>query len=75
MPPEGCWLRYQLDLRNIKMDAVAKKARRSVPLVSLVICGEMRSEKVEAALAEMLGYPSWERLWAAAMINAQRNAI
>jgi hypothetical protein len=64
-----------LDLRNIKLDAVAKKAGRSVPLVSLVVCGVRRSEKVEAALAEMLGYPSWQHLWAAAMVNAERRAV
>ena len=75
MPPEGCWLKYQLDLRNIKFEEVAKKAHRTVSLVSYVISGERRSESVEAALAEMLGYPSWKRLWAAAFVNAERKAV
>jgi hypothetical protein len=69
MPPEGCWIKYQLDLRNIKLETVAQKANRSVSSVSRVICGVKKSEKVEKALAEMLGYPSWKHLWADAFIS------
>jgi hypothetical protein len=72
MPPEGCWIKYKLDLRNIKMEDVAKKAHRSVAMVSRVVCGVKNSEKVEKALAEMLGYPSWKYLWADAFINSDR---
>ena len=75
MPPEGCWIKYQLDLRNIKLEAVAKKAERTVATVSRVICRTRNSEKAEAALAEMLGYSSWNELWAAAFINAERKAV
>jgi len=75
MSPEGCWIKYRLNLKNIKLETIAKKARRSVALVSLVLCNERRSEKVEAALAETLGYPSWEHLWADAFINAERSAV
>jgi ribosomal protein L31E len=58
MPPEGCWIKYQMDLRNVKMTDVARKAHRSVSMVSRVVCGVKKSEKVESALAELLGYPS-----------------
>jgi DNA-binding LacI/PurR family transcriptional regulator len=75
MPPEGCWIKYQLDLRNIKLDAIAKKAGRTVATVSRVICKTRHSEKVEAALAEMLGYSSSKELWAAAFVNAERRAV
>jgi len=75
MPPEGCWIKYQLDLRNIKLDAIAKKAGRTVATVSRVICRTRNSEKAEAALAEMLGYSSWKELWAAALVNADRRAV
>jgi hypothetical protein len=54
------------------MEDVAKKARRSVAMVSRVVCGVKKSEKVEAALAEMLGYPSWKRLWADAFLNSDK---
>jgi hypothetical protein len=54
------------------MEDVAKKARRSVAMVSRVVCGVKKSEKVEAALAEMLGYPSFKHLWAASFIDSDR---
>jgi hypothetical protein len=75
MPPTGCWIRYQLNLRGMILETAAKKAGRSVTLVSRVISGERRSEKVQAVLAEMLGYKSWQHLWAAAMLNAERRAV
>jgi hypothetical protein len=75
MPPGGCWIKYQLDLRNIKLEAIAKKAGRMVATVSRVICRTRHSEKVEAVLAEMLGYPSYKDLWADAFINSGRSAV
>ena len=75
MTPERCWLKYQLNVRNIKYDAIAKKAGLTEPFVSMVICGIRKSEKVEAALAEELGYKSWKELWADACINAERRAV
>jgi hypothetical protein len=65
MPPEGCWIKYQMDLRNVKMTDVARKAHRSVSMVSRVVCGVKKSAKVESALAELLGYPGFEALKAA----------
>jgi hypothetical protein len=65
MPPEGAWIKYQLDLRNIKLKMVAEKANRSTSMVSHVICGNKNSARVEKALAEMLGYPSFSALKAA----------
>lgn len=73
--PEECWIRYQLIQRNIKLEAVAKKAGRTVATVSRVICKTRHSEKVETALAEMLGYPSYKYLIAAAIVNADRRAV
>ena len=55
MPPESCWIKYQLDLRDIKYDEIAEKARRTTAFVSMVICRKRKSEIVEAILAEMLG--------------------
>jgi hypothetical protein len=75
MPPEGCWIKYQLELRNIKFEEIAKKARCTVATVSLVISKERHSERVEAALAETLGYPSYKHLWADAFISAERKAV
>jgi hypothetical protein len=74
MPPEGCWIKYQLDLRNIKMEDVAKKARRSVAMVSRVVCGVKKSKKVESALARILGYATYQDLMEAASAQSKGGA-
>jgi hypothetical protein len=74
MPPEGSWIKYQLDLRNIKLEDVARKAHRSVSSVSRVICGVKKSEKAEKALAEMLGYATCKDLMEAARLHVKGGA-
>ena len=74
MPPEGSWIKYQLDLRNIKLEAVAKKAHRSVSMVSHVITGVKNSEAVGLALAKMLGYASYKDLMDAAFTQTKGGA-
>jgi hypothetical protein len=74
MPPEGSWLKFQLDLRNIKLEAVAKKARRSTSMVSQVICGVKNSDAVGLALAQMLGYAAYKDLMEAACLHARGGA-
>jgi len=66
MPPEGSWIKYQLDLRNIKLEAIAKKANRTVSMVSQVITGVKNSEAVGLALAQILGYTTYKELMDAA---------
>jgi hypothetical protein len=74
MPPEGSWIKYQLDLRNIKMEAVAQKARRTISMVSQVISGVKNSDAVGLALAQMLGYASYKDLMEAARLQAKGGA-
>jgi hypothetical protein len=74
MPPEGSWLKYQLNLRNIKLEAVAQKANRSTSMVSQVICGVKNSEKVESALARILGYATYKDLMEAASAQSKGGA-
>jgi hypothetical protein len=74
MPSEGCWIKYQLNLRNIKLEAVAKKANCSVPTISEVICGVKNSKRVGKALAEILGYDSFGDLIAAAATQSKGGA-
>jgi hypothetical protein len=73
-PPEGCWIRYQLNLRNIKLQNVALKAGRAESTVSQVICGIKNSERIGQALADLLGYPSFEALTAAAAAQTKGGA-
>ena len=75
IPPERCWIKFQLNLRGIKYEAIASKARRTEAFVSQVVCGRRKSEKVESVLADVLGYSSWNHLWANAFINTGRTAI
>jgi hypothetical protein len=74
MPPEGSWIRFQLDLRNIKMLEVAQKANRSLSLTSEVIRGIKNSEAVGKALASILGFASYEDLMEAARLGVKGGA-
>jgi transcriptional regulator with XRE-family HTH domain len=64
-PRKGCWIKYQLNLRNIKYKTVAEKAGVSEEMITQVIKGRKNSEKVKRALTEVLGYSSFEALIAA----------
>ncbi|MDR2953211.1 MAG: helix-turn-helix transcriptional regulator [Treponema sp.] len=64
-PRTGCWLQYQLKLRNFTLEPVARKANVSIPMVTHFLKGRKNSEKVKKALAEVLGYESFEKLIAA----------
>jgi ribosomal protein L31E len=74
MPPEGSWIKYQLDLRNIKLEAVAKKANRTISMVSQVITGVKNSDAVGLALAQMLGYATYKDLMDAASLASKVGA-
>ena len=74
MPPAGSWIKYQLDLRNIKLEAVAQKAHRTISMVSQVICGVKNSDAVGLALAQMLGYASFKDLMEAACAQVKGGA-
>jgi hypothetical protein len=74
MPPEGSWIKYQLDLRNIKLEDVAKKAHRSIPMVSQVICQVKNSQAVGSALAKSLGYDTYKDLMDAASAQSKGGA-
>ncbi|MDR1250943.1 MAG: helix-turn-helix domain-containing protein [Treponema sp.] len=64
-PRKGCWLKYQLNLRRITQEDVAQKAGVTQKMVSHFITGRKNSERVKKALAEVLGYESFEKLIAA----------
>ena len=74
LPSEGSWIKYQLDLRNIKLVDVAKKAHRSPSMVSEFIRGVKNSDAVGRALARMLGYASYKDLMEAAYLQSKGGA-
>jgi len=61
----GCWLYYQIKLRNLTLEPIAQKANVSSAMVTQFLKGRKNSEKVKKALAEVLGYESFEKLIAA----------
>ena len=61
-PQKGCWLQYQLKLKNITQDTVAAKACTTHQMVTHFIKGRKNSERVKKALAEVLGYESFDSL-------------
>jgi transcriptional regulator with XRE-family HTH domain len=64
-PKKGCWIKYQLNLRNITYKTVAEKADVTENMITQFIKGRKNSDKVRRALAETLGYPSFDALIAA----------
>jgi transcriptional regulator with XRE-family HTH domain len=64
-PQKGCWIKYQLNLRNITYKTVADKAGVSENMITQFIKGRKNSDKVKRALAETLGYPTFEAMIAA----------
>jgi len=64
-PQKGCWINYQLRLNSITQATVAEKADCNNRMVSDFLRGRKNSEKVKKALAEVLGYESFEKLIAA----------
>ena len=71
MSPEGCWVKFQLDLRNIKLEAVAKRAGVTVGQVSRVICGTRKTINVKNVLATMLGFSTYEDLMETARLQTK----
>jgi len=59
---EECWIRYQLVSQNIRLVDIADKANCSASLVSTVLSGKRKNESVKVAIAEILGYKSWQHL-------------
>ena len=64
-PQKGCYINYMLRVRSITHDAVAAKAGTTSQMVSQFLRGVKNSEKVKRALAEVLGYGSFEAVIAA----------
>jgi transcriptional regulator with XRE-family HTH domain len=64
-PQIGCWLHFQLKLRNYTLGTVAQKANVTSQMVTQFLKGRKDSEKVKNALAETLGFESFEKLVAA----------
>jgi len=64
-PKEGMWINYQLRLRGITHQNLAAQLGIKRESVTKVITGGRQSQRVETALYQTLGYPSFEAMIAA----------
>jgi len=63
---EGMWINYQLRLRGITHQKLADQLGLKRVSVTKIVTGGRHSTKVENALYQALGYPSFEDMIAAA---------
>ena len=64
-PQKGCYINYMLRLKSITQATVAARAGCNNRMVSDFLRGRKNSEKVKKALAEVLGYTTFDALVAA----------
>ena len=65
---ESAWIRYKLELAGTDVTCVASRLGVSQPAVTRVISGRSHSARIEAEIAKIIGYPSWN-----AMLKAVRS--
>jgi transcriptional regulator with XRE-family HTH domain len=63
---ERLWIQEQMLKKNLRHKDVAEKAGCSRANVTSAMRGQVRSARVQRAVAELLGYPSFEAMIAAA---------
>ena len=61
-PREGMWINYQLRLRGITHQELADRLGLKRESVTKIITGSRHSTRVENALYQTLGYPSFEAM-------------
>ena len=64
-PKEGLWVNYQLRLKGINQTDLSRKLGINQSTITNVLAGKRRSVRVEEALYQALGYPSFEAMIAA----------
>jgi len=64
-PNEGLWIIYQLRLKGISQTEMATRIGVSLKAVNEILRGRAHSTRVEDALFQTLGYPSFEAMIAA----------
>ena len=64
-PKEGMWINYQLRLQGITHQKLADQLGLKRESVTKIVTGARHSTRVETALYQTLGYPSFEAMIAA----------
>jgi hypothetical protein len=65
-PKEGLWIKYQLALRDLTIEAFARQNGVRGMAVSSVLKGRSASARLRMAMVRTLGYPSFEAMIAEA---------
>jgi transcriptional regulator with XRE-family HTH domain len=65
-PKEGLWITYRLRLMGLKKKDMAERLGVCPQTVEQIINGKRSSRRIEEALRQTLGYPSFEAMIAAA---------
>ena len=65
---ESAWIRYKLELAGSSVTDVAIRVGVTHGSVSQVVSGRSHSARIEAEIARIIGYPSWN-----AMLKAVRS--
>ena len=61
-PAESAWLRYKLELAGSDISCIARAFGITRSAVSRVVSGERHSARIEAEIARIIGYPSWNEM-------------
>jgi transcriptional regulator with XRE-family HTH domain len=64
-PKEGLWITYRLRLMGLKKKDMAERLGVCAQTVEQIINGKRSSRRIEEALRQTLGYPSFEDMIAA----------
>lgn len=59
---EAAWIRYKLELAGSSVTDVAIRAGVTHGSVSQVVSGRSHSARIEAEIARIIGYPSWNEM-------------
>ena len=59
---ESAWIRYKLELAGSSVTDVAIRAGVTHGSVSQVVSGRSHSARIEAEIARIIGYPSWNTM-------------
>lgn len=65
---ESAWIRYRLDLAGVGLTGIAQYLGVTKQAVYGVVSGRSHSARIEAEIARIIGYPSWN-----AMLKAVRS--
>jgi hypothetical protein len=65
-PKEGLWITYRLRLMGLKKKDMAERLGVCPQTVEQIVNGKRSSRRIEEALRQTLGYPSFEAMIAAA---------